>query len=66
VEEARSGKDLAWNRPTLKGKTAKGLRGAPFGTPQEEEGGNLVKNKAYAIKTIEIVKNFPHKLRKGL
>lgn len=27
VEEARSGKDLAWNRLTLKGKTAKGLRG---------------------------------------
>ena len=24
----------------------------------------MVKNKAYAIKTIEIVKNFPHKLRK--
>jgi len=28
--------------------------------------GNLVKNKAYAIKTAEIVKIFTHNIRKGL
>lgn len=59
-------KGSGMEQTALKEKAAKGRRGGALRHTAEGRGGNLVKNKASAIKTIEIVKNFPHKRRKAL